>query len=102
MRPHPFALLAVPAIVCVMGGCEQKLNDDNYALIKPGMTQDQVESALRCGSGTDETPSGVSMSGSGLSGSRSTTSVYVYKCRDRSVTVTYQDGKVRDVNKTGF
>jgi hypothetical protein len=96
--------LAAPAIVFVMtsAGCEQKLTEDKFGQLKIGMTGQEVEGILRCGSGTDETQGGFNMAASGVSGSGGTDRVYVYKSGDRSVTVVYRDGKVTQLNKTGF
>lgn len=102
-RPTLFAV-AVPAIVCVLAsaGCEQKLTDEKYEQLKQGMTGQEVEGILRCGSGTDETQGGFNVGSSGISGSGGTDRVYVYKSGDRSVTVVYRDGKAVQYNKTGF
>ena len=85
-----------------LAGCEQKLTDEKYDQLKPGMTGSEVEGILRCGSGSDETQGGFNLSGSGVSGSGGTDRVYVYKSGDRSVTVVYRDGKAVQYNKTGF
>ncbi len=95
------AAVAVAAVMTV-SGCDQKLTDEKFDQLKQGMTGQEVEAILRCGHGEDETPSGTSMSGTGLSGGRGTDSVYVYKCGDHSVTVTYRDGKAVQFNKRGF
>ena len=102
MKPTPFLLIAVPALVCTMAGCEQKLTDEKYDQIKPGMTGQEVEGILRCGSGTDETQGGFNMASSGISGSGGTDRVYAYKSGDRTVTITYRDGKMVQKNKLGF
>jgi hypothetical protein len=102
MKPTPFVLIAVPAIVCTMAGCEQKLTDDKFDQLKQGMTGQEVEGILGCGGGTDETSGGFDMAASGISGSGGTDRVYMYKSRDRSVTVTYRDGKAVQFVKRGF
>jgi hypothetical protein len=102
MKPTPFVLIALPAIVCTMAGCEQKLTDEKYDQLKNGMTGQEVEGILRCGSGTDETQGGFDMGSSGMSGSKGTDRVYKYASGDRYVTVTYRDGKMVQKNKSGF
>lgn len=102
MKPTPFVLTAVPAIVCTMAGCEQKLTDDKFDQLKQGMTGQEVEGILGCGGGTDETAGGFDMGASGISGSGGTDRVYMYKSGDRSVTVTYRDGKAVQFVKRGF
>jgi hypothetical protein len=102
MKPTPFVLIAVPALVCTMAGCEQKLTDEKYEQLKQGMTGQEVEGILRCGSGTDETQGGFNLAASGVSGSGGSDRVYMYKSGDRSVTVTYRDGKAVQFNKSGF
>ncbi|MDP1662938.1 MAG: hypothetical protein Q8L55_13565 [Phycisphaerales bacterium] len=104
MNRSLFPAVAAVAVVAVMvvPGCEQKLTDEKFDQLKLGMTGQEVEAILRCGKGDDETPSGTSMSGSGLSGSRGADLVYVYKSGDHSVTVTYREGKAVQFNKRGF
>lgn len=102
MKPTPFLLLAAPALVCTMAGCEQKLTDERYDQLKQGMTDQEVEGILRCGRGTDETQGGFNVGSSGISGGGGGDRVYLYKSGDRSVTVTYRDGKAVQFNKTGF
>ena len=101
---RPLFVLAVPALVAVMAsaGCEQKLTDERFDQLKAGMTGQEVEGILRCGKGTDETGGGFNVAASGVSGSGGTDRVYVYKCSDRSVTVTYRDGKAVQFVKRGF
>ncbi|MFT3686624.1 MAG: hypothetical protein QM783_17185 [Phycisphaerales bacterium] len=94
--------IAAALVLAFAAGCEQKLTDDAYAQLKQGMTGQEVEGILRCGSGTDETQGGFNMASSGVSGSGGTDRVWLYKCGDRSVTVTYRDGKAVQFNKTGF
>jgi hypothetical protein len=94
--------VAAAVVIAFSAGCEQKLTDDAYDQLKPGMTGQEVEGILRCGSGTDETQGGFNMGSSGVSGSGGTDRVWLYKCGDRSVTVTYRDGKMVQKNKTGF
>jgi len=97
-------LVCVPALVFVMAsaGCEQKLTDEKYAQLKVGMTDREIEGILRCGGGTEETQGGFNVGSSGVSGSSGTDRVFVYKDGDRSVTVTYRDGKAVQLNKRGF
>ena len=104
MNRPTFAVLAVPALVAFMAtaGCEQKLTDEKFDQLKQGMTGQEVEGILRCGSGSDETQGGFGVGSTGVSGSGGTDRVYVYKSGDRSVTVVYRDGKAVQFNKTGF
>lgn len=98
------AILTVAAALALTlcGGCEKKLTDEKFDQLKTGMTGQEVEGILRCGSGDDETAGGFNLSGSGVSGSGGTDRVYVYKDGDRSVAVTYRDGKAVQFVKRGF
>jgi len=99
-RSFSSILMAVP-FVFVMGGCDSKINDENFGKISPGMTQSEVDKVL--GKGVDETPEGTSISGAGIAGgNRSTTSVFRYKDGKKAIVVTYKDGKVMDFLKAGF
>ncbi|HZW07621.1 MAG TPA: hypothetical protein VFF65_10900 [Phycisphaerales bacterium] len=104
MNRPTLAFLAVPALVAVMtsAGCEQKLTQEKFDQLTVGMTDREVEGILRCGGGTDETVGGFNLASSGVSGSGGTDRVYLYKDGDRSVTVTYRDGKAVQFNKSGF
>ena len=94
-------LLPVAAFVFVLAGCESKITDENFALVKAGMTQNEVEKSL--GKGKDETPEGTSISGAGIATSKGgALEIIRYKDGTKSIVVTYKDGKVQDFVKVGF
>ncbi len=95
-----FALIAACSLLI---GCEQaRVNQESYDQIKVGMSYEEVKSILG-GDGVDETPSGTSISGAGVaSGSGASEKLYVWKDKNKSITVNIKDGKVTNINKFGF
>lgn len=102
MRRSLSATLLLSAAFLLLPGCESAVNQESYDQIKVGMSYEEVKSIMG-GDGVDETASGVSLSSEGAaSGSTSATKLYVWKDKDRVITVNIKDGKVTDVTKFGF
>lgn len=97
------ALIAALLTTLFVVGCESKIDDDHYARITQGMSEDDVTAIL--GSGEDETTSGFSISGGGVPGSKDT-KVTVVRYKDtrnnRAIVVTYHGHKVHEATKVGF
>lgn len=99
-----FALAA--SSLLVLGGCGDKLNDENYNAITVGMTKGEVEKLLG-ESGERQEVSGVSISAAGVAGgSRSSGDqfTYVWKSSNgvKEISITTKDGKVISKSKVGF
>ncbi|QOI99473.1 MAG: hypothetical protein HRU70_02840 [Phycisphaeraceae bacterium] len=103
------ALLALLAALCLAPGCEKSLSDDTYERIAAGMSIDEVNSILG-GPGEKQTTGGATtLAGGivmGLPGvqrpGQSLREVYTWREERREVSVTFDDGKVVDKNKSGF
>lgn len=96
--------LALFAAVCLttLAACEKTVTLDSYNQIKVGMSYEEVKSIMG-GDGQDETPSGTSISGSGVaSGSGSAEKLYVWKDGEKRITVNIKDGKVTNMTKFGL
>ncbi|HYF13541.1 MAG TPA: hypothetical protein VD971_00565 [Phycisphaerales bacterium] len=95
----PFAL----ASCLLLGGCEEKVTPETYAQLKTGMAQHEVEAILG-GPGEKQDVGGMSISAAGIAGGAGANSqlTYVWKEKGREVSVTFADGKVVNVGKSGF
>ncbi|MBK9188722.1 MAG: outer membrane protein assembly factor BamE [Phycisphaerales bacterium] len=92
-------LLAV--VVCVfLGGCEEKLTNENFASITPGMTMSQVEDIL--GKGTKQEATGVNISAYGVAGGSTPSEEFViltWRKGNTHYSVRFKDGKVVEAIK---
>lgn len=97
-------LLIPVAALLILAGCQKKINDDNFAKLKTGMTYEQVVAIL--GKGEKQSDAGVNVSAYGVPGSRANnnidTTVFVFKEDRREISATFKAGKLIDFNKAGF
>lgn len=86
------AALTLGLLVSV--GCENKINDTNFAKIKPGMDITAVNAIL--GPGEKQENSGMSISGAGVAGGAAQNSqdTYVWHSKNMDITVICAGGKV--------
>lgn len=101
---------SIPAVVAVfaLSGCEQRVTSDNLALVKTGMTIDQVQDILGKGSELAEPNNSVaagmvgSIPGAGQRKQQVDRRVFQWKEDRREITVTFENGKVVDKGSFGF
>lgn len=98
-------LQAAAIAACVLiAGCGDKINDENYAKIQPGMSLSEVQKIL--GSGEQDTTGGVSIGSGGTVGSsnaaNSSRTTFFFKDGDRQIIVEFKDLKVTSARKLGF
>jgi len=104
MRVGAIVVGSAVAFTCVatLPGCEEKITQESYVQITPGMTLGQVEAMLG-GKGERQEVTGMSVSGAGIAGgSSSTQEIYVWKKNRKEISVTMGGGKVVSVSKAGF
>ena len=87
------ALVPAIALVCAVAlpGCGSKVTQDNFAQIKPGTPEADVQKILGAPTSTED-----------QKGPMGTAANKVWKDGDKSITVLFVDGKVFDAEKTGF
>lgn len=92
------------AACLVLAGCEQALTEENFARIQKDMSLSEVETILGVGERQDS--GGTSISGGGVIGSSSNAGAavqdYLWKEDGREVVITFREGKVISVRKSGF
>lgn len=93
-RHVAIGLLAVLALTMAVG-CGSKISKENFDKIKTGMTQAQVEKIL--GKGTEEAAAGGALGA--LTGSGK---VITWKDGEKSIIVTFVNGKVTTMVKKGL
>lgn len=99
-----FAALTLALAAGFVGGCEEKITQENYQAIKPGMALHDVEQILGS-KGEAASSSGMSISGAGIASGGSTSSrqsVYIWKKGRKEISVTIEEGKVVTSSKAGF
>jgi hypothetical protein len=87
------ALVPTVALVCVVAlpGCGSKVSSDNYAKIKPDMGEADVQKILGSPTSTNEDK--------GLLGPMTTK---VWKDGDKTITVVFMQGRIFNMEKSGF
>jgi hypothetical protein len=85
-------ILSVAGLLLAMGiaGCN-KVTPDNFAKIKPGQSEAEVDDVLGKATTTETQSSAIA------TGSKKT-----WKSGDKTIMVLFIDGKVMDAEKTGF
>jgi len=99
-----FAALTLAVVAGFVGGCEEKITQENYLAIKPGMALHEVEQILGS-KGEADSASGVSISGAGIASGGSTSSRqsnYSWKKGRKEISVVIEGGKVVTSSKAGF
>lgn len=101
MRSRTRLTLAA-SMLLALAGCERKVDDAHFDRVANGMTLAEVEKIL--GSGTKQDVGGVSISGGGIAGSKSSNSqsTYVWQDGNREIAITFVNDKVIQKNKSGF
>lgn len=100
-----FAAATVVAVsVAMVGGCDEKLTDENFERVTVGMSYSEVESIL--GEGKREDSGGVGITGAGIptgqdSGS-SKQQTYTWEEDNKQVVVVFNNGKVQSKSKLGW
>ncbi len=97
---HRTQILTITVLVALgsalLAGCSgPAVSQENFDKIDTGMTMDEVKAIL--GEPTEENAAGVSMGDMEISGGAT-----VWKEGDKSIVVTFQDGKVVAKAKKGF
>jgi hypothetical protein len=93
-RPWQAALML---LVCLfVAACKSKVTAENYAKIKTGMTQAEVEAIL--GEGTVESGDGTAVAnqfGVDLPGAGKVPEFHVWRGGDKTIRVQYHNGRVK-------
>ena len=86
--------LAPAALVCLVAlpGCGSKVNQDNFAAIKPDMSEADVIKLLGNPTSTTDDPKGL----------LGPMSKKVWKDGDKSITVEFVQGRILSLEKAGF
>jgi hypothetical protein len=98
------AASVVLAAAALLGGCDEKLTDENYERISNGMSISEVEGII--GSGTREDSGGYGMTSAGIptggdSGS-SKQQTYTWEEDGKQVVIVFNDGKMMSKSKIGW
>lgn len=95
--------LAVLIPFLFVASCKQKVTEDNFKLIKVGMTLNEVQAFLGKGEKLEQEGRGIESYGVGSPGkTNKDQDVWLFKEDSREITITVKAGKVIDMNKIGF
>lgn len=96
---HAFFGLAAAILMFGFVACEKKLTQANHDKLAAGQTLGQVEAIL--GKGTRQEITGMSISGAGIAGGSTGSSLdtYVWKDGARELSVVFKEGKSISWNK---
>lgn len=104
MRTNPRSAIAVlvAAALLALAACEKKVDQAHFDRVNTGMSLAEVEKIM--GKGAKQDVGGVSISGSGIAGGKSSNAqvTYIWQDGQREIAVTFQDDKVISKNKSGM
>lgn len=98
------AAVVVSVSVALVGGCDEKLTDENFERVTVGMSYSEVVTVL--GEGKREDSGGYGISGAGIptgqdSGS-SKQQTYTWEEDSKQVVIVFNNGKVQSKSKLGW